>query len=179
MPARLKRWGIVVVMVLIVAGIIILLCRQSVDPAPVSIKYVGSGRFSNSTSLYPVPTFSFTNHTSKSQLVMWNIMVRTGTNLIWDRSLSSSGRISLDPITSADVAVDFAPWMATNAWRMHGIACEHLRGPASFVAALRYLWFSRNYSAFSIRRLFGTNQHWYGKPQSFDSEDILASKSRQ
>ena len=193
-------------MVIVVASAVILLCHQSVDPAPVSIKYVGNGSFPNAASLnnYPYgasvrsgPTFSITNHTSKALLASGIVEVRLGTKWTYDPSFPNIQSAPLAANSGVYFTIDFnfvrsgrtsPPWVGsdstdypTNTWRLHVVTQEALSGPASVLAALKLYsrsLFDKRIPRVPMKSLFEANRTWYGTHQ-FVSEEVLDPKSRQ
>ena len=184
MLARLKRWGFIgLLAVIVVAGIFVFLWPPSVGPPPVSIKYVGRGRFKNGPlfsdppnagSVRSGPTFAITNLSSKTQLFDLQMMVRNGTN--WSE-LPFNQSISLAPNTGTYFTMD-ASMLPTNTWRLHGLASEALRGPVSVASRLGWL-LQGNPAKLPISEFFSPNRTWWGQFRHFNSEEVIDPKSRQ
>jgi len=187
MPAYLKPWGInALLVVIVVVGIIIFLCHQSVGPPPVSIKYVGTGLFPHGTTFgnSPAgPTFAITNNSSKSKSMLWHIQVRNGTNWIEDifnpAKYAEGSPFELDPKEGTYVTVHFVSRIPTNSWRLYGTTIEELRWPARVAGVLRWWWVESKSQKNPISSLFSPNPGWYGNRSIFASEEVPAPKSRQ
>jgi len=171
MPARLKRWGFIgLLMVIVVAGTFIFLCHQRIEPAPLSIEYVGIGSFTNVAALRSGPTFAITNHTSQNMIVTWQVDMKIGTNWFWD-SMSEFDTIKLSPKTGAYVTVVFKSKMRTSPWRLSAGTGEQLNWPTWAAGVLRG-WWEGKFQKVPIRLLFSPRQPSYQNPHHYVSEEI-------
>jgi hypothetical protein len=141
------------------------------------------------------PTFSFTNKTSKTQIVDALVEVRNGNGTNWTMETGKRHfrTLMLAPNAGVYATIEFEYRQSgmgysveieypTNAWRLAVNTTEALTGSAATIKAMQWKarhLFNRRSPMIPMSSLFSTNRTWLGNSHHFVSEEVLDPKSRR